>query len=337
MGNVDGNDVVTCLNVENGAVVWQHRYPCPAGQAGWGPLQSGPRATPTLDGDRLYTMSHDARVFCLATNTGKPLWECDLKPQAGAQESMWGYSGSPLVEGDLVILNAGAAGVALDRRSGQVAWQSGPGQGGYSSPVLYEAAGQRGVALFTASNLVGLEPATGRRLWQFRFASVADPVVIGDRLFLSLGASPNPAQQQCALIRLGAEGPTELWRNQNMRNDANTSVLVGGQLYGNDKNALRCIDLETGAERWGEKGIGLGGLIAADGKLLVLTERGELLVVKAAPESYQELARTKLLEGTSYTAPTLANGRLYCRNHAGDLVCLDLRPRDAGRVTPAAS
>ena len=112
-----------------------------------------------------------------------------------------------------------------------------------------------------------------------------------------------------------------------MRNHFNSCVLVGGALYGNDENTLKCIDLQTGAERWRMRGMGKGGLIAAGGKLLVLTERGELVVVSASPERFTEIARARVMNGTCWTHPVLSNGLLYCRSHEGDLVCLDLRSK----------
>src|SRR5207247_9384474 len=126
----------------------------------------------------------------------------------------------------------------------------------------------------------------------------------------------------CALVRLAAGRPSGVGQNRSMRNHANTCVLAGGALYGNDQNTLKCIDAKSGAERWQLRGMGQGGLIASDGKLIGLSERGELFVAQAAPDRYVELARAKVLEGDCWAHPVLANGRIYCRSHPGELVCL---------------
>ena len=151
--------------------------------------------------------------------------------------------------------------------------------------------------------------------------NAADPLFSGDTVFIS-----SDYGKGCALLRLGRGRPTVLWQNRNMRNHFNACVRVGGALYGNDENTLKCIDLQTGAERWRSRGMGKGGLIAADGKLIVLTERGELTIVQATPERDVELARAKVLNGRCWTHPVLANGLVYCRSHEGRLVCLDLKP-----------
>ncbi|MCS6860865.1 MAG: PQQ-like beta-propeller repeat protein [Abditibacteriales bacterium] len=131
------------------------------------------------------------------------------------------------------------------------------------------------------------------------------------------------------LLQFAAGGqPTVIYQNANMRTHVNTCVLLDGFLYGNDQRTLKCIELKTGKERWGQEGIGKGGLIAADGKLIVLSERGELIIAEANPDAYVELARAKVLDGTSYTPPTLAGGRVFCRNKDGTVVCLDMRKSD---------
>jgi outer membrane protein assembly factor BamB len=191
--------------------------------------------------------------------------------------------------------------------------------------VRYAVGNQRGVAIFSASGIVGVDPATGRRLWQFPWrtqfdVNAADPVIWEDSVFISSNYNKGGA-----MIRLGGARPSVVWQNRNMRNHANSSVLVGGSLYGNDENTLKCVDARTGQERWRMRGIGKGGLTAAAGHLIVLTERGVLLLVRATPERYTEVARAQVMRGMCWTAPVLANGRLYCRSHEGELICLDVR------------
>jgi outer membrane protein assembly factor BamB len=174
---------------------------------------------------------------------------------------------------------------------------------------------------------VGVNPANGRRLWDFPWqtsydVNAADPIFAGDTVFISSNYGKG-----CALLRVGGGRPSVAWQNRSMKNHFNSCVLLNGALFGNDENTLKCIDLKTGAERWASRGMGKGGLIAADGKLIVLTERGELVLAAAASDRYRELARTQILRGTCWTQPALANGLLYCRSHEGELVCLDMRAK----------
>jgi outer membrane protein assembly factor BamB len=144
-------------------------------------------------------------------------------------------------------------------------------------------------------------------------------------VFLSSGYNKG-----CGLFKTSDGQPTAVWQNKNLRNQINSSVLVDGFLYGIDgdtasRTRLRCVDLKTGATRWEEESVGCGSLTAAAGRLIILSDRGELVIAKASPERFQAIARAKVLEGKCWTVPVLANGRIYCRNADGELVCLDVR------------
>ena len=319
MGNDGRQDIVTCLQAVTGKVLWKYRYPCGAGDYG------GPRATPTVHGNNVYTFSREGQAFCLNALSGKLVWRKDIARETRARAPQWGFAGSPLIQGNLVLYNLGTAGVALNKNTGKIAWQSGSGTAGYASPVPFAAGARSGAAIFTSSGIVAVNPANGRPLWQYPWetqfdVNAADPVFSGDTVFISSNYGKGGV-----LLRVAGGKPSVLWQNRNMRNHVNSCVLVGGALYGNDENTLKCIDLKTGAERWRRRGMGKGGLIAAGGKLLVLTERGQLSVIAATPERFNELATAKVLDGTCWTHPVLANGLVYCRIHEGTLVCLDLR------------
>lgn len=323
MGNMANQDVVSCLQATTGKTLWQYRYPAAAGD------YPGPRATPTVHAGNVYTLSREGLALCLNAVTGKQVWRRDVGRDARAQAPGWGFASSPLIQGNLVLYNVGRAGVALDKKTGRIAWVSGPGTAGYSSPVPFTIVPQQrsAVAIFAGSGIVALNPATGSTLWQYPWntsfdVNAADPIFSGDTVFISSNYGKGGA-----LLRLSGNKPSLVWENRNMRNHFNSCVLVGGALFGNDENTLKCIDLRTGTERWRMRGMGKGGLIAAGGKLLVLTERGELVVANAAPDRFTEIARAKVLDGTCWTHPVLANGLLYCRSQEGSLVCLDLRSK----------
>ncbi|MDQ3813795.1 MAG: PQQ-like beta-propeller repeat protein [Armatimonadota bacterium] len=320
MGNVNNQDIVWCLNAGTGKMIWKYRYPCPAGN------YAGSRATPTVEGKNVYILSRAGLALCLDAATGRKVWRRDLVRHTGATVPKWGFASSPLVEGNLVIYNVGDAGAALDKRTGVLQWHSGTGLASYASPVAYTIGQQRGVAIFPASGIVAVNPNDGRRLWQFSWAwndpyqvNAADPIFAGENMFISSGYN-----RGCVLLRIGGGQPAVVYQNRNMRNHINTCVLLDGFLYGNDQSTLKCIEFKTGQERWQNGRIGKGGLIAA-GKLIVLSERGELIIARATPDRYVELARAKVIPGTCYAPPTLAGGRIFCRNRAGDVVCLDVR------------
>jgi hypothetical protein len=170
---------------------------------------------------------------------------------------------------------------------------------------------------------MGIDPNNGKVLWLHPWntnydVNAADPIVEGDTVFVSSNYG-----RGCALLRIAGGKPSVVWENRNMKNHFNSCVSLNGAFFGNDENTLKCIDKNTGQERWRMRGgLGKGGLIAAGGKLIVLSERGELILANGAPGAYQELARAKVMGGTCWTHPVLANGKIYCRSHEGELVCL---------------
>jgi outer membrane protein assembly factor BamB len=257
---------------------------------------------------------------------GKLVWTRDIRRDAGAQEPQWGFAGSALIQGNLSLYNVGTAGVALEKANGKPVWISGAGMAGYSSPVPFSQGNRRGVALFVSYGVVAVDPENGKPLWESRWqtnfgVNAADPIVTGDSVFISSNYGHG-----CALLKVTGNKMQSSWENRSMKNHFNSCVLVNGAYFGNDEGRLRCLDARTGAERWSQKGsMGKGGLICADGKLIVITERGELLVVNASSDRYTELASAQVMRGTCWTHPVLANGFIYCRSHEGELVCLDVR------------
>jgi outer membrane protein assembly factor BamB len=325
MGNKGGTDVVFCLDAATGAEIWRHSYPHPLDDR---QFEGGPAGTPTVDGDRVYTLSHEGDLFCLSASSGKVLWSKNLQRDFGGIRQSWGYSGSPLVDGDLVILDAGGPGastVALDKSTGAVKWKTGSDDAGYSSPVAFTLAGIRCIAVFKAAALVGLNTANGQELWRYRWKTYADinastPIVFGDKIFITSGYRTG-----CALIQVSPGKVTEIWRNKNMRSQLASPVLIQGSLYGIDGNVgageLRCLDFGNGQIKW-RQNVGGGTLIAAGGYLLALSERGELVVAEASSTNYREVARAQVLGGHSWVAPAVADGKIYCKNNQGTLVCL---------------
>ena len=326
MGNEGDVDVVHCLRTDSGETVWTRSYPCKPGS------YPGPRATPFVDGDLVYAASRQGDVLCLEARTGKVKWKRDISSEFGARPPTWGHGGSPCVEGRLLILNGGKSGLALDKTTGRKVWASATGIGNYATPVLATIKGVRCAAIMGMKELSGVVVKSGRVLWSFPWeeskydVNAADPIISGTRVFVSSGYGKG-----CVVFDVASGRPEILWQNGKMRNHFSSCVELGGYLYGIDGNtgggSLACLALETGEEMW-RANLGFGSLIAAAGKLIVLNESGKLFVAKAGPEAYEQIATCNtMLAPRCWTAPVLCQGRLYCRNHKGDLVCIDVGKR----------
>ena len=325
-GNIGDKDFLYCLDAATGKEIWKKSYPCPLYKKDH---EGGPCATPTIDGDAVYTFSKGGDAIRFNAATGEIVWHKNLNRELGLEHPTWYFAGSPFIAGDLVIYNAGTYGTALKKADGSLAWQSGKGASGYSTAVPYEIAGQQGVVMAVCEELVGLNPATGKVIWKFPWKTsydinAADAVVSGDTVFISSGYNKG-----CALLKMSGGDVTKVWQNKNMRNHINCSALWEGHIYGFDGQVdgggkLSCIDLATGEKKWSQGGMGTGSLMIADGKLIILGEKGKLVIAAASPEGFKQLASAEILTGKCWTVPVLANGRIYARNAAGQLVCVDV-------------
>jgi outer membrane protein assembly factor BamB len=323
VGHAEDQDTLHAFDAEKGGLLWKHSHPAELNDEFY---QGGSSSTPTVDGDRVYVLGRFGHVFALEAASGKVVWSANVSKDFGIRVPRWGYSGAPLVHEGLLLLNVGEGGVAFDKATGKLAWKSADKDAGYSSPIL---AGRQ-VLLSTGNAWLAVEPKTGKELWRLRWVTeygvnAADPVIDGNRVFLSSGYGKGGG-----VYALGDADPEPVWTGKAMRNQTNPCVLVGGHLYGVDGNedkqpALKCIEFATGREKWSQGGLGAAGVSAAGGRLLVLSEAGELIVAPASPEGWKPAARAKLLEGKCWTVPVLANGRAYLRSGSGEVVCVDLR------------
>jgi outer membrane protein assembly factor BamB len=329
----DGDsEAVVCWDAPTGKELWRFRYPCRYVNG----MGSGPRATPTVDGDVVYTVGGTGLLHCLKTHPASPagelVWGKDLLKLFGARNLQWGVSFSPLVLGERVYVNPGGPGgnsvAALDRRTGQTAWHALDDPAGYSSPVAATLAGKPQVVFFTGEAAAGLSPADGTLYWRFPWktsynVNAATPLVVGDYVFLTSGYG-----RGCVLLKIEPDGdgqrPGPVYRNRNMRCQFTSPVRYKDQIYGFDESYLKCLDLRTGEVRWQQGGFDKGSLLVADGRLIILGEFGRLALAEATPEGYRELSAVQFSRDKCWTMPTLAGGRLYLRDPER-VVCLDLR------------
>ncbi len=332
MGNTSNEDTVFCLDANTGAVVWKHTYQCVTDPRFY---EGGTLATPTVDGERVFTLSKRGDVFCFEAATGKINWEKNILQELGLalpandQDNWWGFAGSPLVRGDRLLLNAASDGVALNKNDGKIVWSNGRGFAGYSTPLPFKQNGRNLVALAGAESIVAVGEGDGKTLWRYPWktaynVNAPDPIVNGDKIFVS------SYRHGCVLLQMKDNGVEKIYENSNINNHLNACVLLNGFLYGIDGDAgkgggLRCLEFATGLLKWSEKNTGTGALMAAGNKLIILSEKGELIIAEASSEAFKPLSRAQVLGGKCWTVPVLANGRIYCRNSKGDLVCVEVR------------
>jgi outer membrane protein assembly factor BamB len=325
-------NVVSCLNADNGELIWQYTFETSQS------LQF-PHSTPTIDGKYVYALTVEGLLFCIKAKNGKVLWEKNLVMDYNTEEIPYGYSGSPVIEGDLIILNVNTAGIALNKKTGDLIWASpvhtdkrNP-YGYHATPVLYDYKGKRYALLFSGTGLYSVEVETGKQLWYFEFITfgeqAADPVFFKQKVFISTGYT----LARCALLEITGNEPQVMWENENLRNKFSSSIYIDGYLYGSDGDEgkvapIRCIDVKTGDVMW-EKKMKMASLIAANGKLIILDEEGNLHIAEATPSSYKEISSGDILGGERkprmfYTPPVLYKGNIYCKNFRGYLVCIDV-------------
>ena len=320
MGNANNTDSVFCFDAGTGKLLWKHSYPCPLDPKYF---EGGPGSTPATDDGHVYSFSRKGNLFCLNETNGTVVWSKNLAQDPGAEIPTWGFAGSPLVLGDLVIVNAGDGGTALDKNTGKAIWTSGKAGAGYATPVPLPSP-EKAVAIFTGKTLRAVNDADGSTVWSYPWnteyeVNAADPIVNGNRIFISSGYN-----RGASVIRVEGNRPRSVWENKNMRNHFNSCVLWKDCLYGVDESELRCLSFDTGEVKWKYPQFGKGSLMLADGKIIGLGEKGVLFIAEATPAGFKPISQATVLNGKCWSTPVLSDGHIYCRNATGKVVCLDV-------------
>jgi outer membrane protein assembly factor BamB len=293
---------------------------------------NGPRSTPTVDGNLVFAQGAKSMLYAVRADNGQKAWGIDLKKEYGAKIPTWGVSTSPLVEGDLVLVDVGGKSgysiCAFNKTTGKLVWNSQTDLPGYSAAIAITANGHRQAVFFTGSAAVSVSPKDGKMFWRFPWetsydVNAATPIFIpSDKVFISSGYGVG-----AAVLRIqgtnGSLNVEPVWKSRVMKNHWASSIHHQGYIYGFDDAILACIDANTGEQKWQQRGFNKGSLIFADGHLIILGERGNLALVEATPAGYKEKSSAEVLRGKCWTMPTLAGGKLYVRNQS-EMLCLDM-------------
>jgi outer membrane protein assembly factor BamB len=328
-GHAGGKEIVRCLDAETGREQWKHAYP-----ASLDPnlFEGGARATPTVSKHGVFALGHEGHLHCLDPETGAVRWVRHLVKDFGGIKPEWGFSGAPFVHEDRVFVDVGGAGgstIALDAVSGRLIWRSGLDKIAYAGPLMFDFNDQSTLVLFKADSLVGCRPGDGRELWRYPWKTdynvhAASPLPIGtDRVLISSGYNAG-----ACLLRIGGGKVTELWRNKSLRCHINSPTVWGDYVFGIDGNTgggnLVCLHAGTGVKQWEEKSVKGGAVVVAGGKLICVSEKGDLIVAEASGSGFKQILRQPALKQRTWAQPLLAGGRVYLRDNAGNLVCLGL-------------
>jgi outer membrane protein assembly factor BamB len=330
MGWSGNNDHVYCFSESssgvNPAPLWTSSYACGyGGDANY----AGTRSTPTVDSNEVYTFSCDGDLNCFDKMTGAVKWSRTVNVGMPG----WGFGSSPLIEGSNVIVNAGSHGIAIDKSGARTNWSS-SGSAGYASPFAFTRVSQRTVVLFGGNDCTGVDPSTGAVLWRLPWAQgMADPIIFNDKVWVSCGYGKGNA-----IAALGTGLLTPGIAPNTMYSKENCSVLYNGFVYGPSEGGFCCVEFNTGTLVWNADTFGTeSAVMMANDQLVIMNGangggNGDLVIVQAVTNGYTEVFRSNSIfsAGYTWTAPTLANGRLYIRNNdvssgKSTLICYDVR------------
>lgn len=305
----------------------------------------GPRSTPALDGNRVYTLSGRLVLQCFDAAKGTEVWSRDLMKQHAGRNISWQNAQSPVIEGDSVFVAGGGPDqslLAINKKDGSVVWKGFDEKMTHATCVPATIHGQRQVIFFVQSGLVSVEPNTGKELWRYahpyKVSTAASPVVSGDIVYCSSGYGVGGGA-----ARISKEGSswkaTQLYfkeGNKPLANHWSTPVLHDGHLYGMfqfkeyGNGPVKCVNIESGEVKWEKAGFGPGHVIYVDGHILALADDGRLVLIEATPSGYKETASVDVLDGKCWTTPVVAGGRIYARS-TKQAVCLDVSVKSASR------
>ena len=312
----DAKEYAAAFEVKTGKEVWR----TPMGPKYVNTFGDGPRSTPTVDGSTVYVLDSNGNLASLATKDGSEQWKLSLTETFGSRVPTFGFSTSVLIDGDRLIVEGGGKDgksyAALNKKTGETIWTfgSGPDDPSYNSPIKVKMNG-KSCYVYIVGDKMECVGEDGKEHWSFPWQFPGEthgmPIFVAPNKIFAAGAEGVGGK----LVEVKGDTPEEVWATRFMRNHFSSSVVHDGYVYGFDNATLRSISLKDGETAWAKRGFGKGSLIVADGHLVVLSDAGRLLLVEATHEGYNEKGSVQALEGRCWTSPTIANGRLYLRNH----------------------
>lgn len=335
MGHRNPDEAVWCLEAATGKLIWA----TPIAQAnrrrkGY---SDGSRCAPTVDGNLVFAEGDSGDIACLDATTGAIKWKKDLVAEFGGSVPQWGYTESPLVDGNKVIFTPGgpeATLVALDKNTGNVIWKAQTPQhdtAGYSSAIIATIGGVRQYIQFVSGGVIGVSAQDGKFLWRYdspanRTANISTPILLKDHVFAATAYNTGGG---LARITGGPAGfsATEVYFNRQMQNHHGGMVVLGNYLYGFAQSNLACMDITNGQFKWTNRSVGKGSVVAVDGMLICRGERGEVALVEPNPSQYVEKGRFTQPDRRPQNAwahPVVSHGRLYLRDQ-DILLCYDVK------------
>lgn len=310
-------DYLIALDAKSGAELWKHRID--STYLGHDGSHNGPISTPLLDDGKVYGLGPKGQLFALEIKSGKKLWETALVKDHHALTPFWGFATSPLVYGQVLVLETGGTKMnavsGFDKNSGKLLWTAGTDTVSYQSPLFASLAGQPQLLFAGNMYVYGLDHQSGRKFWEYHHKSQNQsytPVVTESNRIMLMG------NNEIIMIEVGKENggfqPRELWRNRELKQTLAPAVYHEGYLYGYSGIFLTCVNARTGERAWRSRPPGDGFVILVDDHLVVMTKSGELHIAAASPAGYEEKASLKLFDGLTWTPPSFAEGRIYARS-----------------------
>lgn len=332
----DGTDeIVIALNASDGKTAWEFKYAAPMLKGIETRFGKGPRATPLVHGGRVYTLGMTGHLHCIDLTTGKPVWSHNLVEKFGAKSPNFGFSSSPIVYGDTLVIAAGGSKcgiMSLDLVTGSVRWKRHNFVDSYSSPIVINVDGADQIALLAEDKIVGIEPKSGDLLWEHKHenqwkTNILTPIFGEDGiLFVSSGGEAGSRGLKIARID-GKYVVEEVWATKKMTLGQSNAIRVGEYIYGcsgsDAGHFMTAMHVPTGKIAWRERGFKKLTMLHADGKFIMLDEDGVLSLATATPEGIEVHSKVELLKKSAWTIPAIDGKRLYIRDHE-TIMALDL-------------
>jgi outer membrane protein assembly factor BamB len=331
---VGRKDTLTCYDAASGKVIWSKSY-----DGGWTGAYPGTRATPNIDGDRIYTYGGEGDLVARELATGKQLWRLNVLRETRARPLGWAQASNPLIDGDLIYVQNGAGGpvaVAVDKNSGKIVWRSqARGNGSYAHPVMADVQGTKQLIIYAAAGPLGMDPTNGKTIWHHRWqngpeVNASDPIYRDGHLFVT-----SAYDKGAMMLQLSPNGAGKLWENRDIASRFQPAILDGDYLYVNSEGTLTCLKWPTSKVQWVMRNqdrnlLGMGGSMVRVGgdNLILLSQSGRLTLARATPQGFERISSVPdVVEGTQvWATPALHDGMLYLKGQK-ELVCIDVKAK----------